>query len=339
MWHVVGSDNYNSLVGSPPAGIVLSEWAIADPASWAFLSPILLENDGWALFIYTSRGRNHGYTTYKRALESPDWHAELATAEQTGVFTAAQLENERQEYHTLYGRDIGNMLFEQEYMCSFEGAQLGAYYAREMLDAQREGRIGPVPYDKFTTVNTWWDLGVEDATAIWFVQRIGMEIHVVDYYEGSGVGLDHYAEVLESKRREHGFPWGTHYLPHDIQARELTTGRSRLETLRGLLPGQTVDVVPLHSVLDGINATRRILPRCWFDEKRCERGLEALRQYRTEYDEKHKVFRRNPLHNWASHGADAFRTGCAQIDDTAAKKGPDRYHRKPVRGGTSWMAA
>jgi phage terminase large subunit len=165
-----------------------------------------------------------------------------------------------------------------------------------------------------------------------------MEIHVVDYHDGSGVGPDEYVRVLEDKRREHGFQWGEHYFPHDIQARQWTSGgHSRLETIRGL-GLQNLRVTPLHAVLDGINSVRRILPRCWFDEKRCERGLEALRQYRTEFNEEKKIFGRNPLHNWASHGADAFRTGAANIDDTSGKA-PLRYKARDREPAGTYMSA
>jgi hypothetical protein len=336
MWHVVGSDNYDSLVGSPPAGIVFSEWALADPAAYGFMSPILQENGGWVLWVYTARGRNHGYTTYQRAIESPDWYGQISRADETGVFTAAQLASERLDYQALYGKSVGDMLFEQEYLCSFEGATLGAYYAAEFSRIDREGRIGPVAIDRYVAVDTAWDIGVSDSSAIWFIQRVGTEIHAVDYYEASGVGLDHYAQVLRDRAEAGGYRYGKHYLPHDIQAREISSGKSRLETLN-ILGVKPVEVVPIHSKMDGINAVRRILDKCYFDRAKCERGIDALRQYRQDYDDKGRIFKANPLHDWTSHGSDAFRIYAAIHQDV--KSLPSAYRRDKARPRGSWMAA
>jgi len=303
MWHVVGSDNYNSLVGSPPAGVVLSEWAIADPAAWGYLRPILDENEGWALFIYTPRGRNHGWDTYQFALGHDGWYAERLSARDTGVFTEDQLQAALAEYQSIYTPDIGEMLFKQEYLCSFEGGVLGAYYASIIDELEEKGRITDVPYDSAMQVHTWWDLGMADSTAIWFVQHGPFETRVIDYYENHGVGLEHYVKVLQEK----GYVYGQHVAPHDIEVRELGSGKSRKEVALSL--GIRFDVAPRMQVIDGINAVRQLLPRCYFDREKTQKGLDALRQYRTSYDEKLRVFRKTPLHDWTSHAADAFRYG------------------------------
>jgi hypothetical protein len=174
-------------------------------------------------------------------------------------------------------------------------------------------------------VQTWWDLGIGDATAIWFVQTIGLELRVIDYYEASGHGLDHYANLLRGK----GYNYAVHLLPHDGDARELGTGRTRRETLQSLQVGP-VKVQPMQSVDDGINAVRTILPSCRFDVTRCERGLEALRQYRADYDEKGLTIKARPVHDWTSHGADAFRTGAVQVKSTTTAFQYDRPRIEPT---------
>jgi hypothetical protein len=331
-WQVVGSDNYNSLVGSPPVGVVFSEWALADPAAWAFLRPILLENDGWALFISTPRGHNHAATMYESAISNSDWFAELLTVEDTGVFSAEQIERERREYHDHYGPTEGEAHFRQEYYCDFEAAVPGAYYAEALRHAEQEGRVTKVPHDPAASVETWWDLGVSDATAIWFVQYVGKEIHVIDYYEQSGEPLAHYATVLDEKRQKHGYNYSRHIAPHDIEARELGTGKPRIKIARQL--GIRFDVCPRHYVQDRIEATRNAITRCWFDRDACKRGLEALKQYRKEWDDKRQTFKPHPLHDWTSHAADAFGYGCFAEPKQQAKLKARKNRPAPQ----SWMA-
>ena len=311
-WQVVGSDNYNSLVGSPPAGVVFSEWALNDPKSWAYLRPILVENGGWALFPYTPRGVNHGKTTFEAWQQDPEWYCERLTVDDTDVFTPEQIKHERKEYLAVHGADEGEALFQQEYYCSFEAPVLGSYYGAEMVKAEQDGRVCSVPHDPAVGVETWWDLGIGDSTAIWWVQRVGQEIHLLDYYEDSGKALPHYVGVLEEHRRDRGYNYVQDVLPHDAKARELQTGKTREEALRNL--GRNVTIIPQHKVEDGIHAVRMLLPRCWFDKVQCERGLDMLRSYRRAEDEHksdgvHKFYQSKPLHDFASHGADAFRYG------------------------------
>lgn len=301
-WQLVGSDNYNSLVGSPPVGVVFSEFALADPASWAYLRPILAENDGWAAFITTPRGRNHAATFYEAAAKDPGWFAELLPATATGVFTAAQLETERRELVREYGPDDGEARYRQEYLCSFAAGVVGAYYGREMEAAEAEKRIGRVPWEPTLPVHTAWDLGIGDATAIWCVQLAGREVRCIDYIENSGVGIDWYVRELDRRP----WRWGEHILPHDAAVKELGTGRSRVEVMTSLGLHHT-RIIPAQRVEDGINAARMLLPLTWFDAERCARGIAALQNYRREWDERRRVYHDRPLHDWASHGADAYR--------------------------------
>lgn len=307
IWKLVGSDNPDSLVGAPPAGIVFSEWALANPSAWGYLAPILLENDGWAAFITTPRGRNHVKSMLDMARKKGSgWHAEVLTPDETG-FPIERVEEQRKEYHAIFGKDAGDALIEQEYWCSFEAAILGAYYGREMLDCERGGRIADVQWDANLAVHTAWDLGVGDSTAIWFFQQQFGRIHVIDYYEADGMGASHYVEHLKAKP----YTYGKHYLPHDARAREwLTTGpdgraKTRIQILVEM--GLDVQIVSDQKLGDGINAARRLIGSCWFDAEKCERGVECLRQYRREWDDDKKVFKDAPLHDWSSHGADAFR--------------------------------
>lgn len=310
IWQLVGSDNYNALVGSPPVGIVYSEYALSDPQSWAYLSPILEENDGWAIFISTSRGNNHFKRLYDFAKVTPGWFAELLPATQTPVFTPDQLEKIKAEMIGAHGEDLGEALFNQEYLCSFEGAKPGAYYAKQMALANKEGRITDVPWTSGLEVYTFWDLGVDDSTTIWFMQFSGMQVRVIDYYEGTGYGFEHYAKILKEKP----YVYGDHYMPHDAAVRELSSGefaKSRQEVAEGLGIKPVVIVErarDIQAVITGIGSVRNILSRCWFDKAKCWQGISALEGYSADYDENKKIMSNRPAHTWESHGADAFRT-------------------------------
>ncbi len=309
-WQLVGSDNYNALMGSPPVGIVFSEYALADPAAWTYLEPILAENGGWAVFITTSRGNNHAKAMldFARSSAGKDagWFGQLITANDTPVFSAEQLEAIRAEKIATSG-EFGEAMYEQEYMCSFGAAVMGAYYGKQLAQARKDGRITSVPHEAGHEVYTFWDLGMDDSTSIWFMQAIGRELRFIDYYEASGEGLSHYAKVLKEKP----YVYGDHYMPHDAEVRELGTGTSRKETAENLGIRPIMVVQRAHdtqAVMSGIEAGRNVMSRCWFDERKCSRGLAALEGYRCEYDAEKKKLADHPNHDWCSHGADAFRT-------------------------------
>jgi hypothetical protein len=314
VWQLVGSDNYNALVGSPPVGIVFSEWALADPQAWSFLSPILEENDGWAIFVTTPRGPNHAQKLFSYARTSHDWFAQKLTADDTNVFSPAQLEHIRDDLKGLHGPVDGEAIFNQEYYCSFEAAVIGSYYGSIIEQLERDGHICDVPYDDKVPVTTAWDLGIGDSTAIWFLQEVGREIHVIDFYQAAGQDLGHY--VRELIKRD--YVYGRHILPHDAQARELGTGVSRVEILErlGLRSGQlgAIHIAPRLRIEDGIQAVRTLLPRCWFDADKCGRAVELLKLYRSDFDFKNGVPRPRPVHDLASHAADAFRMAAIAAD-------------------------
>lgn len=304
-WQVVGSDNYNSLVGSPPVGVVFSEYALADPNAWAFIRPILAENGGWAMFISTPRGRNHFHKLYELARSDPNWFGQRLTVADTGIITDAQIEQERRELAAERGEDEANDIINQEYYCDFDAAIPGAYYGREISKLEKAGRICDLPHDPRFPVVTGWDLGVGDPTGIWFAQQIRGTVNIIDYYEHSGAGADHYARVL--KEREYTYDY--HILPHDAEHREWGTigASTRVNVLKGLKV-RPIRVLPQSSREDGINAVRVLLPRCRFaNTPDVSRGLNALRQYQKKWDEKLRVYSNTPLHDWTSHAADAFR--------------------------------
>jgi len=290
-----GADNYDAMRGLYFDSVVLDEPADFPASAWpTVIRPALADRKGRATFIGTPKGKNDFWDTYNNAKSDPNWFCAMYKASETHILDADELEEAK--------RTMGEDRYEQEFECSFEAAIQGAYYAVEMKKAKEDKRITRVPYDPAVGVVTAWDLGIGDSTAIWFAQYVGQEIRIIDYYESSGVGLDHYAKVLNQR----GYVYEQHILPHDVQVKELGSGKSRLETL-GALGINNIEIAPRLSVDDGIQAARSMLNRCWFDEDNCERGVEALLQYRREFDEKLKTWRGRPLHDWTSHGADAFR--------------------------------
>lgn len=304
-WQAIGSDRYNNLVGAGVAGFVGSEFAISNPSAWGYIRPMLEENDGWALFITTPRGRNHAKAMYDMAVSNPRWFAELSSIHATGALTPEQLDESQKEYIALYGEDLGRAQFEQEYECSFNAAILGAFYAREMVKVRSEGRIAAVEPAEGKPVHRAWDIGVRDDTSIWWFQVVGTQVFILDCYSSSGAGVEHYAEIIEQRKAQHGWEDGIDYVPHDARVKEWGSGRTRVETMQTFKLNPRV--VPQAGKLDGINAVRRTLPRCVFHPRCEEVGIPALEQYRREWDDDKKAFRATEVHDWTSHLSDAFR--------------------------------
>lgn len=294
-----GSDNPDSLRGIYLDECVLDEYAQMSARLWGeVIRPALADRQGGATFIGTPQGYDAFFELHEQAKADPDWYVRIHRASETGYVSDDELSAAR--------RQMSAEQYEQEFECSWSAAVLGSYYGK-LLDEAHSRMLSQLNPEKGHKVETWWDLGIGDSTAIWFAQRVGPEIRVLDYYEASGEGLSHYAGVLEAKAKERGWLYGDHVVPHDARQRSLDTGRTRLDTLKGL--GINATVQSPQKVEDGIEAVRRLLPNCWFDEPRCRRGLDALRQYRAEYDEVRRAFRTKPVHDWASHAADAFRYG------------------------------
>ena len=298
---VVGSDNFNHIMGSNPRGIVFSEYSIMNPLAWEYLRPILLENGGWAVFIYTPRGSNHGKKLYDVALANPDtWYASMLDITDTGVLTREDVINEM-------AQGMSYEMAQQEFYCSFEGAVPGSIYGRLMSEARNEKRIvTPLALEPGVPVHTFWDSGVTDSTAIWFAQIISeREIRIVDYYENSGEGIPHYHGILQAKALERNFVYGEHYGPHDLEHVERFNAMSTIEQAAGI--GLEFDIVENVGLWEGVEMARAIFPKIWFDAKHCEGGIAALDNYRKKWDEVNKAFASKPQHDWSSHGADAFR--------------------------------
>lgn len=313
-YQVLGSDNYDSLVGSPPAGVIFSEWALAKPSAWAFIRPMLLENGGWAGFPYTPRGRNHGATFYDAHKGDPDWFVQSLSAEQTGVFSREQLDAELKEYIKDFGQEDGENRFRQEYLVSFAAGVPGAYYGRAMEDAEAAHRITAVPWLPELPVFTGWDLGRRDYTSVWFFQLPGGwrgPVHFIDYVENNGVDVTWYAKELDKKP----YRYGTLALPHDADSEFMAADKSVAGTLRTLGYRDQCIVRRTDNVNQDINAVRVLLPRARFDLEKCERGIQALQNYRKAWDEERKIYNDRPYHDWASNGADAMRAVAVAIGE------------------------
>lgn len=333
-WQVLGSDNYNSLVGSPPLGVIFSEWALARPEAWTYLRPILAENGGWAVFIWTPRGRNHATTAFDARAKDPDWFTLRSPATETSVFSPEQLAKEKAELIAETGSaDEGAAKYEQEYLVNFDAATPGAYYASLINTAEQEGRITRVPYDPNLRVWTAWDLGIDDYTAIWFFQQVGREVRAIDYYETSGEGLQ---SIVRDAIAGKPYAYQAHHLPHDVMVRELGAGgRSRYETLTGL--GVTpITVGAAQDPEDRIAAARGMIPITWFDGEKCALGLNRLRAYRKRWNRSTSSYT-GPLHDAASHGADAF--GEFAMNRRGVQAQRERRQTSRPQGSGSWMGA
>ena len=321
---LLGAENPGALRGLYLDGVVLDEYAEMNPEVWSqVLRPALSDREGWAMFIGTPRGQNHFYETYLMAEGKQDWFRAVFKASETKIIPLAELEAAE--------AIMSEEEFNQEYGCSFTAALVGAYYGKNIAKLESRGRITSVPFDSSLNVITAWDLGIDDSTAIWFIQMYRTEVRVIDYMEGSGEGLEYYIKMLSEKE----YIYSAHFFPHDIAVRDLITGKSRLEVVKAL-GLKNVRVAPKLMVADGIQAVRNLLDRCWFDKDNCnqgkigsQRGLESLKNYQKKWDSKNKIYLSTPKHDWASHGADAFRTLAVVLSDEFADDADDKRKRLP----------
>lgn len=295
---IMGTDKILN-VGINPIGCAFSEFALQDPKSWEFVRPILRENGGWAIFNTTPRGRNHAYDLYLMAKDNPDWFCQKLSIKDTGVITDEDIEKERQE-------GMSEILIQQEYYCDFNKGVEGSVYGKYFETMEKDERICSVRFDPFALVDTYWDIGVSDATTIIFAQTVGQEIRIIDSYSAEGEGLEHYVRILEEKKQAGLWNYGTHHAPHDIQVREWAGGAiTRLEKARDL--GINFEIVPNLSIHEGITAVRSIFHKLWIDKKNCMYLLKCIENYHYRYNEKLNVFSDKPLHDWSSHYNDALR--------------------------------
>ena len=298
-----GSDNSDSLRGQYFDGVVLDEIGDQNPKIWnEVIRPALADRLGWCLFIGTPKGRNHFADFRDRAEETEGWALLEFKASETGVLNEKELNDARSE--------MGEDKYQQEFECNFNSAVEGAYYGQIVNDLEAKGRISTVDRDDLCKSYVAWDLGMGDSTCLWVAQLVGKEVRLIDFVENNGVGLDWYVNWLKENRYERF----DQYLPHDVAVRELGTGKSRQEVLQEA--GLEITVAPRLSVADGIQAVRRLLPRCWFDKDKTKQGINALRNYRREYNEKQNVYYEKPLHDWCSHAADSFRYLAITLDES-----------------------
>lgn len=309
IWQCVGSDNFDTLVGANPLGVVFSEWSLADPRAWDFVRPILAENGGWALFIYTPRGKNHGKDLLDMARVSDGWFAQVLTVEDTGAVSLDVINQERAELITQMGEADAETLLQQEWYCSFDALRQGAIYMREMNRAREELRIKRLPILQDVPVNTFWDMGWNDANAVWFHQYAALENRFLHSHQQSGLTLADRVSYLQAWAGEKGIVYGTHYLPHDADHKSEQTGKSDVELLRQLWPGQRFVIVPrtpsLYTAITG--QCRPAFANCYFDINECADGISALEAYRWQWNERQKVYTDMPFHGPESNFADAFR--------------------------------
>ncbi len=312
-----GSDNPDSLRGQYFDGVCLDEVGDQNPKIWnEIIRPALADRLGWALFIGTPKGNNHFHDLAERAKTEADWSFLEFKASQTKIIPEQELKAAL--------REMGQDKYDQEFECSFKAAVEGSYYGSIINDLEANGRIAEFPRDDLCRSFTAWDIGMGDSTAIWVAQVAGKEVRLLDCVENHGVGLDWYVSWL----RENNYQSFDHILPHDVEVRELGTGKSRKEVLQEA--GLNVTVAPRLSIADGIQATRRLLPRCWFHPD-TKQGLNALRNYRKEYDEKRSVFYDKPLHDWSSHFSDAMRYLAVGLDES------DGSWSKPLPNNVRWV--
>ena len=297
-----GSDNPDSLRGQFFDGVIIDEVGDQNPKIWTdIVRPALTDRKGWCLFIGTPKGHNHFKELRDRAEKEDGWGLLEFKASETGVVDETELKAAKNE--------MGESKFRQEFECSFDAPIEGSYYGEMLNELEEKKHMQEIPREELSRTFTAWDLGMGDSTSIWVAQLVGSEVRLLDYYENHGVGLDHYVKWI----KDNDYSKAEHILPHDVRVRELGTGKSRLEMLED--SGLEVKIAPRMGLDDGIQAVRRLLPRCWFNVPKVQNGLNCLRNYRRDYDEKRKIFYERPLHDWSSHGSDSFRYLALGLDE------------------------
>ena len=297
-----GSDNPDSLRGQFFDGVIIDEVGDQNPKIWTdIVRPALTDRKGWCLFIGTPKGHNHFKELRDRAKTEDGWGLLEFKASETGVVDDTELKAAKNE--------MGEDKYRQEFECSFDAAVEGSYFGQILNELEDKKHMQEIPREELSRTFTAWDLGMGDSTSIWVAQLVGTEVRLLDYYENHGVGLDHYVKWI----KDNDYAKAEHILPHDVRVRELGTGKSRMEMLEE--SGLEVKIAPRMGLDDGIQAVRRLLPRCWFNVPQVQIGLNCLRNYRRDYDEKRKIFYERPLHDWSSHGSDSFRYLALGLDE------------------------
>jgi hypothetical protein len=294
---LLSAENPGSLRGIYLDGVILDEFAEMDPTVWTqVIRPTLSDRSGWAIFIGTPKGANTFFELYEYATTASDseWFGAKYRASETGLLSEAELASAK--------RTMAEEEYAQEYEADFNAGLTGAYFSKEMSLVEKEERITDVPHNPGLPVDTYWDLGVGDATSVWFVQSVNGKHNIIDYYETTGGSIPDILRDIRGKQ----YNYGRFVFPHDVEARDFSTGRTRLQTFYSLGVRNTHVVPKIGSKRESIHAARIIFAKCWFDKKKCERGIKCLINYQRRFDAKNNVYADAPLHNWASNGADAF---------------------------------
>lgn len=331
---ILGSNNHDAFRSTNPIGVVFSEFAWHDEQTWPMIiQPILNANKGWAIFNTTPYGKNHAYHLFNYAKNTPEtWYTSFVSNNESHLFTEQQLDEVRSS-------GVSEETIQQEYYCSFDRGVDGAYYARILNQLRLDERFRSVPADTYAQVHTAWDIGFGDSTAIWLYQLVGSnEVHLLDYYENSGEGIDHYLRVLKQKAEQNNWMYGSHFWPHDGASGDFTTGRTRKHYAEEL--GFKVTILPRErDVGQGIERVRKWLPKCYFDAKKTEKGVRCLEAYRKKRDDKNNCYYEEPLHDWASDGSDAFRYLCQAIElnQGGSNLELDEYRKMKMQFGVGGM--
>ncbi len=301
---LIGSSNVDNVVGSNPIIIGYSEFPLHNPMVRQLLSPILAENGGIEILNGTPRGRGPAYEIFKSGINNPEWCVRHLTVDDTlredgrPVITQEEIDAFRKS-----GMD--EAIIQQEFYCNWDSGNVGAFYTQEMQRAEIEGRISSFQITRAKCF-AFWDIGIADATSIWILQPIGHELRMVYYYENTGQGFEHYAQVIAAFCERYGVKIQYHFGPHDLQQRQW--GAAPRTALKIALDcGINFLIVPNVSIEDGIQSVKAIFPQVLFHEQNCAKGIEALRHYRREYDYDLRTYKTKPLHDWSSHCADSFR--------------------------------
>jgi len=317
IWQVVGSDNFNSLMGSPPIGVIYSEWSLANPMAHGYISPILRENGGWALWIYTARGYNHGYSTFKGAQDNPAAFAQLLTVDDTGVIDKAALDDDLREKIALFGPDGGDALWRQEWWNDWSAANVHAILGAAVERAERAGRIVDFEPDD-APVYVSCDIGFRDTAAFWFWQPKLGGFDLIDYMQGIGNDADDWIDLL----RNRGHEIAKIGLPHDARVKTFQSKHSTLERFLEAFGVKRVTIIAQSKKQDQINAARRVIERCRFHATKCDEGLHGLRSWSFDWDDEKRIRSREPRHDWASHPSDAYAYGAQWLEEMQAAEPP-----------------
>lgn len=305
---LLGSNNYDGLMGTNPVTLIHSEYSLHNPLARQYLNPILIQNKGLEILQYTPRGMNHGYTAYQQALDQKElYHVEHLSIEQTFKHDGKTRIITEEDIRRAKALGMSDEMIRQEFYCDFEVGNVGSYFTTEMADMRREGRISTLRPNPYAPLHSVWDLGGTDATAGLLFQIDGKYINVLMLLHDTGKGLKHYLELAEKFRQSIGCQWGNHFMPHDVKQQHQGWEHTESRIMQARKHGWHFQLVPRVNFEDGIEAMRYVLPRTRLDATHCAQAVRALSEYQRKFDEDSGSYSKTPLDTWAVHIADSFR--------------------------------